>query len=74
MIICDMCDYYVAHTYCVGFGEIIPENDWICGYCDGIVDDDSFVENGSLSDLEDEINELDVDSLEMNFIENNARR
>lgn len=30
MIICDVCDYSVAHTYCLGFGNQIPEEDWIC--------------------------------------------
>jgi len=73
MIICDLCDYYVAHTYCVGFGETIPDMDWICGYCDGIVDDDSYVEGESLSG-DDDLDDLDVDSVERNFILNSNRR
>ena len=39
MIICDLCDYHVAHTYCCGFGNRIPEGDWLCGYCTGLVSD-----------------------------------
>ncbi|CDW79707.1 ring u-box protein [Stylonychia lemnae] len=35
MIICDLCDYRVAHTQCLGFGDVVPEDDWICDYCTG---------------------------------------
>lgn len=52
MIICDLCDFYVAHTYCCGFGNQIPEDDWICGYCDGMV-----------SDEDDEIIDSDIDEI-----------
>ena len=32
LLICDKCNYKVAHTYCLGFDEI-PEEDWFCQAC-----------------------------------------
>jgi hypothetical protein len=72
MIICDLCNYHVAHTYCVGFGNEIPEEDWICGYCDGMIDDDSFIAGDSESDNDSELGEVDSD--EMDFIYSRRNR
>jgi hypothetical protein len=42
-MICDLCDYHVAHTYCCGFGREFPpeDEDWICEYCNGLLTDNS---------------------------------
>ena len=34
MMICDLCDFHVAHTYCAGFSEF--PDDWLCRECQGI--------------------------------------
>jgi hypothetical protein len=39
MMICDLCDYMVAHTYCCGFGNEVPE-DWVCIDCEALLDGD----------------------------------
>lgn len=71
MIICDACSYHVAHTYCLGFGDTIPEDDWVCGYCNGEIDDDSYESGNSEPNNDSELD--DVDSDEMDFIQRNAR-
>lgn len=45
MMICDLCDYVVAHTYCCGYREF-PE-DWVCTECNELLESDD-------SDLESE--------------------
>lgn len=61
-MICDTCDYHVAHSYCCGFGNSIPNEDWNCDYCQGILseDDSDFDDDGS--DL-DEISEGELEIL-----------
>ncbi len=36
MMICDLCDFMVAHTTCCGFGNNFPE-DWICRECENLI-------------------------------------
>lgn len=38
MMICDLCDFMVAHTYCCGFSEF-PE-DWLCDGCQRLMGSD----------------------------------
>lgn len=54
MMICDLCDFRVAHTYCCGFGNQIPEDDWVCGYCDGTrSEDDDIIDDSEIDDISD---------------------
>lgn len=32
LLLCDLCDS-ASHTYCVGLGDTVPEDDWICRDC-----------------------------------------
>ncbi|KAL5199551.1 hypothetical protein ABZP36_020754 [Zizania latifolia] len=32
LLLCELCDS-AAHTYCVGLGTVIPEDDWFCTDC-----------------------------------------
>lgn len=32
LMLCDLCDS-ASHTYCVGLGDTVPEDDWICRDC-----------------------------------------
>ncbi|XP_043717243.1 uncharacterized protein LOC122665218 [Telopea speciosissima] len=32
LLLCDLCDS-AAHTYCVGLGAMVPEDDWYCHDC-----------------------------------------
>jgi hypothetical protein len=53
LMICDICDFQVAHTTCCGYRDF-PE-DWICAYCDGLEVDESdsyFEEESSESSQE----------------------
>ena len=36
LMICDLCDYMVAHTYCCGFNNTFPE-DWMCLHCEELL-------------------------------------
>lgn len=49
MMICDLCDYMVAHTYCCGFGNDFPE-DWLCQDCEALDLEDSSFSNDSSND------------------------
>ena len=54
MMICDLCDFMVAHTYCCGFGQDFPE-DWLCRDCEALdVEDSSFDEEEDSYDDESE--------------------
>ncbi|KAK9748170.1 hypothetical protein RND81_02G040900 [Saponaria officinalis] len=33
LLLCDLCDS-ASHTYCVGLGATVPEDDWYCHDCD----------------------------------------
>ncbi|KAL6631396.1 hypothetical protein ACP70R_028246 [Stipagrostis hirtigluma subsp. patula] len=34
LMLCDLCDSAAAaHTYCVGLGDTVPEEDWFCSDC-----------------------------------------
>lgn len=32
LLVCDMCDFRICHTYCVGL-DVIPDGDWFCPEC-----------------------------------------
>ena len=50
-MICDLCDYMVAHTYCCGFGNDFPE-DWLCRDCEALdLEDSSFNSSEEESDF-----------------------
>lgn len=54
MMICDLCDFMVAHTYCCGFRNTFPE-DWICRECERVMNEElSSDEDYDESSLEDE--------------------
>ena len=53
MMICDLCDFHVAHTYCCGFGNNFPQDqDWICDYCMGILSDNDDSDEDDISSEE----------------------
>ncbi|XP_021809938.1 uncharacterized protein LOC110753353 isoform X2 [Prunus avium] len=47
LLLCEMCDS-AAHTYCVGLGHTLPDDDWFCQDCI------STIENHVSSDSDDE--------------------
>lgn len=51
MMICDLCDYAVAHTYCCGLGRVFPE-DWVCRDCESLLagESSSYAEDEEESD------------------------
>jgi hypothetical protein len=51
-MICDLCDYMVAHTYCCGFREF-PE-DWVCRPCERILEEGGSSSSQNESDNSDE--------------------
>lgn len=67
MMICDLCDYMVAHTYCCGFRNDFPD-DWLCRDCEEIMDSD---DDDDDYDEEDEFLSHDSESEEndSSFIE-----
>lgn len=63
-MICDLCDFHVAHSYCCGFGNRIPEEDWICDYCTGMISEDSFIsDNDDENDSNSSLVEISSDEL-----------
>lgn len=70
MMICDLCDYMVAHTYCCGFGNDFPE-DWLCQDCEALDLEDSSFSNDSYNDEE---SEEESEVYEARIPENNSRR
>lgn len=66
-MICDFCDFKIAHTYCCGFGESIPNDDWICDFCEGLVPDPDDEED------DDAIDDDDVSDDEVDFLQFQAR-
>jgi hypothetical protein len=65
-MICDLCDFHVAHTYCCGFGNNLPEDDWICGYCNGMISDD-------LDDLDEDDYDEEISNDELSFLNGGGR-
>ena len=73
MMICDMCDYMVAHTYCCGFGEVFPD-DWMCRECEEIMDDDSDDDHEIIEYLSNEEESDDSSYIEDDSSSENANR
>lgn len=68
MIICDLCDFRVAHTYCLGYGNEFPTEDWICDYCDGLISD----HDDGLEDDEDDEYGSEISENELEFLHDGA--
>lgn len=49
LLLCDLCDS-AAHTYCVGLGHTVPEDDWFCKDCTLSRDEHAKVETATTSD------------------------
>lgn len=50
LMICDLCEFKVCHSYCAGFGNQVPIEDWYCRYC--VEAASSEVEPSNLEDSE----------------------
>lgn len=55
MMICDLCDYTVAHTYCAGFDDF--PRDWVCEHCLELIDHDLEGDDEESSEQESEVSE-----------------
>lgn len=61
LLLCEMCDS-AAHTYCVGLGHTVPDDDWFCQDCISTIenhvssdsDDEEFIPTAVPSDLPSE--------------------
>ncbi|PQM39044.1 uncharacterized protein Pyn_23420 [Prunus yedoensis var. nudiflora] len=61
LLLCEMCDS-AAHTYCVGLGHTLPDDDWFCQDCISTIenhvssdsDDEEFIPTAVPSDLPSE--------------------
>ncbi|KAK1384183.1 putative autophagy-related protein 36 [Heracleum sosnowskyi] len=56
LLLCDLCDT-ASHTYCVGLGDTVPEDDWICRNCNILMyehaeDDEDYHAEGPVSILD----------------------
>lgn len=47
LLLCDLCDS-AAHTYCVGLGHTVPEDDWFCKDCTLSRDEHAKVETAAI--------------------------
>jgi hypothetical protein len=57
LMVCDLCDMKVCHTYCAGF-EGLPEDDWFCDECKIIMEDGELFSEDSYYDSSDEYSEF----------------
>ena len=82
MMICDLCDFMVAHTTCCGFGNDFPE-DWICRECENLVngnsseydsDEDESYTSQVQSSSESELNGIMIELTRSNIQPSNQRR
>ncbi|XP_063945901.1 uncharacterized protein LOC135151397 [Daucus carota subsp. sativus] len=48
---CDLCDSS-SHTYCVGLGDTVPEDDWICQNCTEHAEDEQDLKAVGLSGID----------------------
>nr|GEV92996.1 zinc finger, FYVE/PHD-type [Tanacetum cinerariifolium] len=55
LLLCDLCDS-AAHTYCVGLGHTVPEEDWFCKDCTLSRDEHAKVETATSSNNNDNDN------------------
>lgn len=59
MMICDLCDYMVAHTYCCGFyGSEFPD-DWVCRECERLLNGDDLSDESEEEDSESSSSEVE---------------